>query len=422
MSPFLGCIADDVTGATDMANMLVRGGLRAVQSFGVPETDDFTDECDAVVVALKSRSIPAEEATALALRSLHALQTIGAQRFFFKYCSTFDSTPQGNIGPVAEALMNELCVEQTLFCPALPENGRTVYCGHLFVHGKLLNESGMERHPLNPMTDANLVRVLQNQSTQKVGILPASAIDRGVEGIQERLEALRRDGVALVISDAINDEQLEQLADALANHTLVTGGSGIGYWLAKAWRKQGSVPPNANAVDSPQVEGMSAVLSGSCSDTTQRQINHFRSRFPSFKIDTARLSNRESAAEDAASWAEQRLSQGPVLIYSDPEAVERRHAEVDAGNTSIAESVERAMGEIAKRLVACGVRRLIVAGGETSGAVVRALGILAVRIGPQIDPGIPWTETLAEPRMALALKSGNFGTDDFFEKALEMLP
>lgn len=419
--PLLGCIADDYTGATDVANMLVRGGMRTVQWFGVPPAGADCADADAVVVALKSRSIPAAEAVDVSLTALGSLQLLGARRFLFKYCSTFDSTPQGNIGPVAEALQAKLNAGPTIFCPAFPENGRTVYLGHLFVHGRLVNESGMERHPLNPMRDPDLVRVLQQQTSQRVGLLRYGVVSQGPQAIVAALAQLRQDGQRLVIVDALNEGHLRDLALAVADFSLVTGGSGIARWLAEAYAQTGQFASDGAVAALPRAAGFSAALSGSCSPTTQRQVAYSRRRWPTWPIDVRAALRGEAVADQAIDWASPRLPAGPVLIYSTTEPEQLAAVQQEFGHAAAAAAVERTFASVARGLVARGVQQLVVAGGETAGAIVQALGVQALRIGPQIDPGVPWTETLGQPHLALALKSGNFGSDDFFEKALEML-
>jgi uncharacterized protein YgbK (DUF1537 family) len=420
--PLLGCIADDYTGATDLATMLVGGGMRTVQWFGPPEPADVPDDVDALIVALKSRSGPVAEAVEASLAALGALQRIGARRFLFKYCSTFDSTPAGNIGPVAEALMNALGARQTIFSPAFPENGRTVYQGHLFVHGRLLHESGMEHHPLTPMTDANLVRVLQRQATCKVGLLSYPEVTQGAASIATGLERLHEEGISLVICDALDNQHLRNLAGVIAEMPLVTGSAGVALGLPAVYRARGELSSTPAVAAVPQVTGRSAVLAGSCSAATQRQVAAFARSHPSWAIDVPAVVGGGQSAEAAIAWATRHLADGPVLIYSTVAAERLSAVQSAVGRETAAAAAERNMGEIAVGLVALGVRRLVVAGGETAGAVIKALGVQGLRIGPQIDPGVPWTESIGGPRLALALKSGNFGTEDFFQKALEMLP
>lgn len=416
----LGCIADDFTGATDLGSMLVRGGLRTVQWLGVPEEVPSVENVDAVVISLKSRSVPAGEAVRESLAGLATLQDAGAQRFFFKYCSTFDSTDEGNIGPVAEALMHALEAKQTIFCPAFPENGRTVYQGHLFVGDRLLNESGMENHPLNPMTDANLVRVLARQTSQQVGVVRHQLIQQGAESIREELSKLASAGVALIVADAIEDEHLTAWAEAVVDQPLVTGGSALGQQLAKVFAERGMFESEGVATSLPSVKGKSAVLAGSCSQATLRQVQAFGEQRPVFVLDPQRLAAEESLIDEALRWAYERIDDGPVLITSTATSTSVDAARKAVGN-KVSSLVEQAFAQLASALVDRGVRKLVVAGGETSGAVLNSLGVRRLRIGPEIDPGVPWTESLDEPHLALALKSGNFGDDDFFLRALEML-
>lgn len=422
MPPLLGCIADDLTGATDLANTLVRGGMRTVQWIGVQGDAPLAAQADAVVIALKSRSIPASDAVDQSLSALRVLKAAGARRLLFKYCSTFDSTDQGNIGPVAEALMKELGVEQTIFCPAFPETGRTVYCGHLFVKGRLLNECGMQNHPLNPMNDPDLVRVLSRQATRPVGLLSRDAVHSGPEAIRQQLSELAGQDMSLIVTDALDETHLRNIARAVSAMPLITGGSGIAVGLPEAYRESGELSAQAAMPALPHIEGLTAVLSGSCSTATRCQVESFQQRHAAWSIDVRSAVQGAAIAEMALQWATSRLPQGPVLFFStaDPEQVRRIQQEFGVERTAAA--IEQTMASIARGLLTLGVRRLIVAGGETSGAVLQTLGVQVLRIGPQIDPGVPWAESLGEPPLALALKSGNFGSEDFFQRALEMLP
>jgi len=422
MALLLGCIADDHTGATDLASMLVANGMRTIQIVGVPSAGRPAPDADAVVVALKSRTIPPDEAVAQSLAALEWLRANGARQIFFKYCSTFDSTDRGNIGPVSEALLDALGGDLTIACPAFPANGRTLYKGYLFVGDALLSESGMRDHPLTPMTDANLVRVLGRQSRGAVGLVEHADVVQGAAAIQARFDALRRAGARLAVVDAIEDADLRRIGEACDGLDLVTGGSGVAMGLPENFRRAGLLEHSVDAAALPSASGAAAILAGSCSTATLGQIDRFREGGgPSYRIDPDALAAGRDVAEEALDWARQRLGDAPVLIYSSatPEevaAIQARHGREQAGAF-----VERAMGKIAKGLAAAGVRRLVVAGGETSGAVVEALGIGALRIGPEIDPGVPWTVSLDEPAIFLALKSGNFGGPDFFEKSFRVL-
>ena len=417
----LGCIADDFTGATDLANTLVRQGLRSVQLIGVPESGFRLDDVDAAVIALKSRTIPATQAVAQSLSALEWLRAAGCRQYFFKYCSTFDSTAEGNIGPVTEALMGALGTDFSIACPAFPENGRTIFKGHLFVGDVPLNESGMQHHPLTPMTDANLVRVLARQCAGEVGLVPFEVVDRGSRAVIEAFAALRSAGRRHAIVDAISDEHLLTIGSACTELRLVTGGSGVALGLPENFRRAGLLTEGAAADALPAVGGMAAVLAGSCSSATLAQVEHAKSLWPAFHVDPIAISEGRDVGKEAIEFAGARIADGPVLIYASaaPEVVgdiQNRLGREQAGSM-----VEAAFARIAGELVERGVRKLVVAGGETSGAVVSALKVRALRIGPQIDPGVPWTASIGDPELALALKSGNFGTTDFFEKALESI-
>ncbi|MBC5783172.1 four-carbon acid sugar kinase family protein [Ramlibacter sp. USB13] len=415
----LGCIADDFTGATDLANNLVRAGMRVVQTIGVPEGP--APEADAVVVALKSRTIPAAEAVAQSLAALHWLRSHGARQFYFKVCSTFDSTPQGNIGPVAEALLEALGSSFCCVTPAFPENARTVYKGHLFVGDVLLSDSGMRNHPLTPMTDPNLVRVMQAQSQGKVGLIEHRVVRGGAAPIHARLRQLQDEGYRFAIVDALDNEDLMHLGRAIADMPLVVAGSGVAIGLPQ----NHGLAPSAAAAALPPAHGATAIVSGSCSQATNAQVADFLRRgLPALAVDPLQIASGRDVVGEALAWAEPRLGDQPVLVYSSapPESVRSVQQQLGVGNAG--EMVEKALAAIAKGLVDRGVRQLVVAGGETSGAAVQALGVQQMRIGPQIDPGVPWCHAEAQAcgrTVHLALKSGNFGTTDFFTKAFGQL-
>ena len=416
----LGAIADDFTGATDLANMLVRGGMRTIQTIGIPSAP-LAEEVDAVVVALKSRTIPAQQAVEQSLAALTWLQAAGCRQIYFKYCSTFNSTPRGNIGPVTDALMDALQADFTIACPAFPENGRTICHGYLFVGDQLLSESGMKDHPLTPMTDANLARVLAPQTRRKVGRIGYATVAEGAAAVREATHRMKQDGIGIAIVDALADADLRTIAEAHADLPIITAGSGIGLGLAEYYRKAGVLAHSGSAALLPRVRGSAAVLSGSCSTATNGQVLHWTKQRPSFRLDPLRLAKDQSHADEAIAWARTQDSSKPVLIYATASAPEVKHIQQKLGAARAGQLVEHAFARIAKGLVQAGVRRLVVAGGETAGAVVSALGVRSLRIGPQIDPGVPWTESLDDPPIALALKSGNFGSPDFFEKALAQL-
>jgi uncharacterized protein YgbK (DUF1537 family) len=399
--------------------------MRVVQTIGVPARRVETD-VDAVVVALKTRTVASSEAVARSLDALEWLRREGADQVYFKYCSTFDSTPGGNIGPVTEALLDALAPQAgaglTIATPAFPENQRTVFKGYLFVGDGLLSESGMEHHPLTPMRDANLVRVLQAQCRRKVGLVDYQAVARGPEAIRARFQALRADEVGIAVVDAISNDDLLRLGRAVRDMPLVTAASGLAIALGPNF---GIAPSNA-ASTLPRAGGARAIVAGSCSPATNRQVRAFiAGGGAALGVDALEIAAGADVAERAFAWSAPRLAHGPVLVYStaDPETVRSVHRRLGAERAGAL--VERTLAAIARGLVALGVRQLIVAGGETAGACVQALAVTQLKIGPQIDPGVPWccADTESEPRVALhlALKSGNFGGDDFFARAFSML-
>ncbi|MGI9483574.1 MAG: 3-oxo-tetronate kinase [Hyphomicrobiales bacterium] len=421
----VGCIADDFTGATDLANVLTRQGMRCIQLNGLsacnPANVQEAKSHDGVVVALKTRSIPATNAVSQSLKALSWLREQGADKFFFKYCSTFDSTDDGNIGPVAEALMDSLGTDMTIACPAAPENVRTVYQGHLFVGGKLLSETGMRHHPITPMTDPNLVDVLARQSRSKVGLVSFTEVAAGPDAVRKRLQSNKKDACRLAIADALTDEHLRTLAEAGFDMPLMTGGSGLAIGLPDLFRARGLLQSETQPIDWPKISA-GLVISGSCSEATNAQVAAFKARASAWKIEPQQLAtDKDGVVRSALSFiAEKRRS--PCLVYSTttPEAL--TNAQSELGQETASGLIEQAMGEIACGAVEAGVRKLVVAGGETSGAVVSALGIETLTIGPEIAPGVPWTLGNSNPPIALALKSGNFGAPDFFSTAFEVLP
>ncbi|MFF0792629.1 3-oxo-tetronate kinase [Streptomyces spiralis] len=420
--PIWGCIADDFTGGTDIAAALVAAGFRTTLMVGVPERPlPRARDADAVVVALKSRTAPRQQAVAASLAALRHLTALGCERFWFKYCSTFDSTSEGNIGPVTEALLDELGERSTVLCPAYPDNGRTVYQGHLFVADSLLSESSMRHHPLTPMTDPDLRRVLAAQSTQPVGLLPHPVLRAPEGAARAHLDRLTAQGIRLIIADTTGNEDLPVVERATRHLRLITGGSGLARFLPP--------PPRAAAARSPadRIEiapGPAAVLAGSVSATTLGQTAHARRYLPHRKLPPAHLrADPAGTIAEALAWARDHLDPSvPVLLHSAEERADVERAQQSLGATEAAALVERALADCARGLLDAGVRRLIVAGGETSGAVVSALGLRSLRIGPAAAPGVPWTSaTYAGQTVNLALKSGNFGAPDFFTTAQETL-
>ncbi|MGY8681332.1 3-oxo-tetronate kinase [Bradyrhizobium sp. UFLA05-153] len=424
MTLALGCIADDYTGASDLANTLTRAGLRTVQTIGVPADDLALPEVDAVVVSLKSRSIEAGLAVTRSRAAEKWLRGRGAGHVLFKICSTFDSTDAGNIGPVMDALRDDCGEAIVLVTPAFPETGRTVYQGNLFVGTVPLNESPLKDHPLNPMHDSNLVRVLARQGRTKVGLVNLAAVTRGADAVRAQLTELSAKGLGAAIIDAVFDRDLETIGLVAAGHRLSVGASGIGLGLARALVSTGRVSPIVADVEaSALVGGLAACLAGSCSQATLQQIANAERVMPVLHLNPEQIVAGGGEAQHALAWARPRLADGPVLIASSatPEAVaavQARHGRDAAGH-----AIEQAMADIAEGLVQSGVRRLVVAGGETSGAVVDRLKIPGFLVGAEIAAGVPVLRAVGanEGGMLLALKSGNFGGPEFFSDALGLM-
>lgn len=415
-----GAVADDITGATDLCLMLSRGGLRTVQVMGLP-TGPFPD-ADAVVVALKSRSIPADQAVAQSVAAAKALMEAGAEQVLFKYCSTFDSTDDGNIGPVAEALMSVMGSDLTIACPSFPAAARTTYRGHLFVGDVLLSDSPLKDHPLNPMHDSNLVRVLGRQTKVPVGLVPIGVIRQGEAAIRAAFASQRADGKRILVVDTLEDDDLRVIGAACSDMPLVTGGSGIALGLAANFTALGKVAPRPVPRSMTAPTGRAVVLAGSCSSATRGQIAAAKAAgLPTMAIDVHALAKGGQTVDQLAEWIiAQPESSIPVLYSSaDPEVLALVQASL--GQHESGSMVENALAAVARRLVEQGFSRLIVAGGETSGAVVAALGVRMLEIGPEIAPGVPWTRSLGGPELALALKSGNFGGPEFFLTAWSLL-
>ncbi len=426
MTLLLGCIADDFTGATDLANNLVRTGMRVVQTIGVP-SGPLSAEVDCVVIALKTRTIAPADAVAQSLQALRWLQGQGASQFYFKYCSTFDSWYQGdvrgNIGPVTEALMDALDTDFTIATPAFPDNGRTVFKGHLFVSDALLSDSGMKDHPLTPMRDANLVRVMQAQCQSKVGLIDHKAVAAGAAAVAQAIAQLKSQGVRIAIVDAVSNDDLTRMGPALRDLPLLTAGSGVAIALPANFGLQAD--PRTSRL--PAAQGRQAIVSGSCSQATLGQVQHAQDQgVPAWALDPAALmddAGQQQAIDQALQFAA-RHSAKPVLVYSSatPDAV--RAIQQRFGVEQAGHRVEQTLAAIARGLVQQGVRQLVVAGGETSGACVQALEIEQLQIGPQIDPGVPWCHArapLSPEGLHITLKSGNFGGVDFFTRSFTLL-
>ncbi|SLN51415.1 3-oxo-tetronate kinase [Pseudooctadecabacter jejudonensis] len=416
MTTVLGCIADDFTGATDLAGLLARSGVRVSLRIGIP-SEPPTDPAAFEVIALKSRTAPVTEAVAETRAALKWLQTAGAKRFFWKYCSTFDSTPEGNIGPVAEALMDDLGTDQTIYCPAFPENGRSIFMGNLFVGQQPLSESPMKDHPLTPMRDSNLMRLLGPQVTKATGLADRLTVAQGAQALRARLDTLKGQGVAHVVVDAVANEDLYVIADACRDMPLMTGGSAVAMPLPALYLADGVLSADAPKAVAPKLNDTTIVLSGSCSAMTNAQVAHYKATgAASYQLDPLALT--ENGPGPVLDWlAAQDLSKAP-LVYAtaNPESV--RAAQDKLGVAAAGELIEATLSACAVAARDAGARRIIVAGGETSGAVTKTLGVTQLNIGAEIAPGVPWTYCQSGGLdIALTLKSGNFGSETFFTDA-----
>ncbi|MEI2264587.1 3-oxo-tetronate kinase [Erwinia sp. CGal63] len=416
----IGVIADDFTGAGDIAVTLAKGltgegGLNTTQYTGIPTTPAEA-EVEAGVVALKSRSLPAAEAVAQSLAACRWLLDQGCEQIVFKYCSTFDSTESGNIGPVTDALAALLAAKSVVMCPAFPALGRTVYQGHLFVHDRLLNESGMAHHPLTPMRDADLRRVLQKQSASRVAHIPWQTVVQGSQALQQVIEA--QPERTLLIVDAISEHDLITIGRASQGAKLITGGSGIALALPHNFIAQGRA--RGKQAQAPTIDGPEAILVGSCSGATRAQIAEHGKTHPVMMIEVSDVLSGKTGPEQLVAFITEHQGRAP-LVYSsgDPEAV--KSIQQQYGREQVAAALDRLFGQTAQRLVAGGTRRIVVGGGETSGAVVSALGLGALTIGAEIETGVPLMVSRGARPVALALKSGNFGSKDFFAKAVAAL-
>lgn len=418
----LGVIADDMTGATDVALMLNRAGMRTVQVIGVPAPGVSLPEADAVVVALKSRTNPVAEAVDDSLAACEALLAAGARQILFKYCSTFDSTAEGNIGPVANALMQRLGAKLSIVCPAFPANGRSIYQGYLFVGAVPLHESSMKDHPLTPMRDSNLMRLMAAQAKTDVGLVDYATVLAGPSAVKARLAKLEVEGVRYAVTDALTNEDLMTLGHAVSEQVLLTGGSGIAMGLPQNFRRAGLLPERPGPQDIKAPPGRAGIISGSCSTATRGQIKAaLEAGYPALKVDPFALIEGRQDAPGLARWALAQPEDKPFLLYSSDDPAEVAAVQDKLGREKAGSTVEQAFAEVARLLSEGGVTRLLVAGGETSGATVLGLGIRTLEIGPEIDPGVPWTRVVDGPDMVVALKSGNFGAPDFFLKAWNLL-
>jgi uncharacterized protein YgbK (DUF1537 family) len=414
-----GCIADDFTGGADVAAAFRRAGLSVTLQFGLPTEQSPTPNTDAVVIALKTRTIPAEDAVEESLAALRWLVTQGTERYYFKYCSTFDSTDDGNIGPVADALLDELGETTALVCPASPEHGRTSYLGHLFVGAHLLAESSMRHHPLTPMTDSLITRVLARQTTGAVGLLPLTAVRSGADGVRSHLQDLRRSGTRHIVVDAVTDGDLRSVAQGADAIRLLTGGAGLAGALASVVDMARPSSPQCDGETLVLPTGAGVILAGSCSTATLEQVATATKVFPSYRLDPS-VADVEELRDDVLSWLEDNWAHGPLLVYSSA-GPDERQAAVAAWGPRTAELLEETLGQVARRAVKLGAVRVVVAGGETSGAVVQSLDVAQVIVAGEADRGVPWCLAADGRDLALLLKSGNFGAPDLLVRAMEGL-
>lgn len=410
----LGCIADDFTGASDAASFLVKGGMRVKLYNGVPKENTGTDDAQAIVIALKSRTSNKEQAVACSLQAADFLKAQGVQQIYFKYCSTFDSTPDGNIGPVADALMEHLNVSCSLLCPSLPINGRTVSNGKLYVNGVPLSESHMKDHPLNPMWDSHIAELMRPQSKYSCEVLRQSQMT------DSQLQALfhRHTDPFYIVPDYETEADGQMICEFFGKMPFLTGGSDLLAHLAEKWSKttdcSGTIPESA-------VSGQALLIAGSCSKATLEQIEHYKSQgFPTIKLDPFLMMNGQQILDEVWDFIEKNTTEDKaVLLYSSdtPEMVSKYQS---LGSERVAELLENSAAFLAKRAVEHGFTRIISAGGETSGAVTKGLGFSSYWIGESVAPGVPIMVPSDHPGIRLILKSGNFGQQDFFTRALTM--
>ncbi len=419
----LGCVADDITGASDLALMLSKNGMRVLQILGSPKHEPPSN-VDAIVVALKTRTAPVNDAVVLSIDSANWLMEAGAKQLFFKYCSTFDSNIEGNIGPVAEALLDYLGSSFAIVCPGFPKAGRTVYQGHLFVHDQLLAESSMKDHPLTPMRDSNLVRFLGKQcrTDGSVGLIPIDIVESGPRAIQDRMRELQEKEYRFGVVDSFDNRHLMSIGEACSQMALITGGSAVSMGLPRNYRRAGFLPNQPLPLELPKLGGPIAILSGSCSTATQEQLKIISQQIPGLFLDPIALAEGEENYSEILDKVDRNLDRGVILVYStsSPEKIE--NIQRTLGKRRADEIIEETFARLTGYLQSREVRNYIVAGGETSAVVAKALGVNQIYIGPEIDTGVPWTVCYEQDApILLAFKSGNFGEPDFFIRAMEML-
>ncbi|PHM35743.1 3-oxo-tetronate kinase [Xenorhabdus innexi] len=417
----LGVIADDFTGATDIASLMVQNGWQVALLLSIPDDSTFIPhDVDAIIISLKSRSCPVDESIEQSLKACRWLrQKANCSRLFFKYCSTFDSTIKGNIGPVTDVLMDELQIDLCLICPALPINGRTVVYGYLFVNGQLLNESDMQYHPINPMKDSNLLRLMEQQSRGTAGLVDINCVRQGELSIRDRLCQLRCKGIRYAVVDTLLMDDLLLVAQAAHDMTLITGGSGLGGAIARYCSGGNSEKTSIKKLPLPRNRRM-VILSGSCSVMTYRQVLEYKKIASTMELDIDKCINNPDYIHLLVDWIIQQPMKGlaPMLYTTRPPGVLKlTHNQYESFQVS--KIIEQLFAQIANELRQKDFNTFIITGGETSGKVVQSLGINQVGIGAIIAHGVPWVYDL-QSDCWLALKSGNFGEVDFFHYAQEI--
>uniref|UniRef100_A6VYE0 3-oxo-tetronate kinase n=1 Tax=Marinomonas sp. (strain MWYL1) TaxID=400668 RepID=A6VYE0_MARMS len=411
----LGVIADDFTGATDIAGFLVENGMRTIQVNGIPSAN-MEINADAVVVSLKSRSCPTEQAIEQSVAALKWLQAQGCKQFYFKYCSTFDSTTKGNIGPVTDALLDVLGEDFTIVCPALPVNGRTVFNGHLFVLGQLLSESGMRNHPVTPMTNSNLMDLMDAQSKGKTGLINYQSIEQGADAIIGEFAELKAQGKRYAVVDAFTAEHLNEIGKAVSSLKLVTGGSGLAAGIAKNWGEHLQDQTQAKQAGHP-AKAPTVIFSGSCSVMTNKQVELYKAKASFFALDIEQCMSNENYVNEVFDWVISHANESLApIVYATADAEKLKTIQQQYGAEASSQAVETLFSMLAIKLQDSGIRNFIVAGGETSGVVTQSLKVDSFHIGPQIAPGVPWVKAINQD-LSLALKSGNFGDENFFTTA-----
>lgn len=410
----IGCIADDFTGASDAASFLVKGGMQTILFNGIPQEKERTESCQAIVIALKTRTQKTEDAVKETLKAAEWLKENGAKQLYIKYCSTFDSTPKGNIGPIMDALLEKYEVPTTILCPALPVNGRVVKDGNLYVNGIPLNQSSMKDHPLTPMWDSDVGKLMRDQSRYDCVKISCGEMNKPEE-VQKKIRLFGAEKPHFyVIPDFETGKDARSIVQNFGKLPILSGSSGILTELAGQYKLEKSTTLKTDE----RTIGSGLLLAGSCSQATRSQIAFVQKNgIKSKRMDPLKLLAGEQTEQEL--WDFIQTNHTDVLIYSSdtPESVRKVQ---QAGREQIAELLERTMANLAKRALQAGYTRLVIAGGETSGAVTKALGYRSYMIGTSVAPGVPIMIPRENKNVRLVLKSGNFGQEDFLKRALDM--